>query len=222
MADDSGREGGGLGNARSGRRRAAALLWSLKVPLGLAGAWFAFVILMRVFYVTPIPEITGPAIGYDHLSSEASEPFPIAKKRKDNVLYYRFFRWKWPDARACLTAAEAAKAEPDLRRINWAKMRWGGDIEVCMWRIFASYGTPEKAKAWFDAQGLEAALVSYQASGSPHLLVQGLNPKRYAQFYVPNSGVFSMFGKIIKAEWFSVRYDLSNTIIAIGYGHDAW
>ena len=226
MAADSGGAKDGTGGvagrgsdgASPGKRGVTGALWSLKVPIGLVGAWFAFVILMRIFYVTPIPDITGPAIAHDHLSSEATEPFPIAKKRKDDALYYKFFRWKWPDARACLIAGEAAKPEPDLRRINWAKMRWAGDIEVCMWRIFASYGTPERARAWFEAQGLGGSLTEGVVLGKGSIGVSGANlPGENGGRRVPSSGLYSFIGQIIWAENFSAGFR-ENKVLNVSYG----
>ena len=98
-------------------------------------------------------EISGPPIPYDHLSNEENEPYGSRGVPPQRPEYKRAVR-RFSNVRDCLVKAEQEKEIPDLRKINWRRMTSTANIRVCMFRIFASYGAPEKAVLWLEAQGL--------------------------------------------------------------------
>ncbi len=73
---------------------------------------------------------------------------------------------RWPDVRDCLVRSERKKSEPDLRLINWDAFWTTADAEICLWRIFSSLGTPERAARWFEFHGLGDGSVG---SGKMHI-----------------------------------------------------
>lgn len=192
-----------------------------------------------------VPKITGPAIPYDHLSSEETEPFIIRAggirpadyggNSKMDKKYTSTVR-KFDDVRDCLVSAEAKKTIPDLRFINWGKMRSEANIEVCMYRIFASLGSPEKAKLWFEAQGLKNVRINKRIASKKvngkiiiangghvddeQITVSASNhPKKSGRRYVSlkKASVISLSRYLIYAESFGVTWSNGGTSLGAGY-----
>ena len=161
----------------------------LKLYVGVA-VLIALVTYFQMIVWADIPEITGPAIQYDHLSSEETEPYLVSGKAPRKRGDIRAAE-KWPDVRSCLVRSERNKDTPDLRKINWRKMRMDTDIEVCMFRIFTSLGTPEKAKLWYVEQGLlRVKIENYQASNQEITRVKAYNsPRADRRIYIPAVGI---------------------------------
>ncbi len=101
------------------------------------------------------PEVRAAVIPYNRLTDEVSYPFqqsypaqynysPSLDAKRDHNPPIR----KFPDVRACLIKSEQKKETPDLRLINWDKIRTVTDADVCTWRIFSSLGAPERAREW--------------------------------------------------------------------------
>lgn len=165
------------------------------------------------------PTITGAPIPYDHLSSEESEPFGNYGKppmRNEEIRAAKRFT----DVRSCLVRAEQSKDRPDLRKINWARMNNKAAIDVCMFRIFASYGTPEKAVLWFDAQGLRTeGPVEVTFSSGLSIGVHGYNsPANSQHVYVSNTlwgGWFKAW--FIYVESFAASWDESGVLTNTSY-----
>ncbi len=128
----------------------------IKLYVGTA-VLIAVVTYLQMNVWAGIPEITGPAIPFDHLSSEETEPYLVSGKPPELKADIRAAK-KWPDARSCLIKTEHEKEIPDLRLINWKKMKKETDIKVCMFRIANSLGTPGKVKSWLEAHGLKARI----------------------------------------------------------------
>lgn len=194
-----------------------------------------------------IPKMIGPVIPYDHLSSEETKPFitrtsgirPIdfGENSKMEKRYAPATR-KFKNVRDCLIPSEAKKVIPDLRLINWRKMKSKAYIEVCMYRIFASLGTPEKAKLWFEAQGLikikvKNRIASKKINGKivivngghvddEQITVSAVNyPKKSGRMYVSTKTGFSSWlsRHLIYAEGFGVTW--SNGGMSIGTAYSA-
>lgn len=119
-------------------------------------------VLMLQFDTTSVqlPEFTGPPIAYDHLSDEKTDPFLVygkpPVKRADRRLWADMQAVRrWPDVRSCLIRSERKAEKPDLRKMDWGKMRRKEDIEVCLFRVAASLQSQEAMRDWFVSQGMQ-------------------------------------------------------------------
>ena len=109
-----------------------------------------------------LPEFTDPPIAYDHLSDEKTEPYLVLGKPPVKGADKRAAR-RWPDVRSCLMRSERKVENPDLRKMDWGKMRRDEDIEVCLFRIAASLHSPEALRDWFASQGMQQVRISVLA-----------------------------------------------------------
>ena len=166
-----------------------------------------------------VPEVMGPPIEYNHLSSEKTEPYISFGKppvRDEEVYAVKQF----PDVRSCLVQAEQSKDRPDLRQIDWSRMNTKFDIKVCMFRIFSSYQTPVRVKLWFISQKM-TGVSQDEYQGKTELLhsVRAYNyPRKTNNVYVSSRGV----GRLIKlnliyVEEFKVIWRADNSVFATTY-----
>jgi len=165
------------------------------------------------------PEVAGPPIEYDHLSSEKAEPYISFGKppvRDEEVHAVKRF----PDVRSCLIRVEQSKNRPDLRQIDWSRMNTKSDIQVCMFRIFSSYQTPMKAKQWFISQKM-TGVSQDEYQGKTELLrsVRAYNyPRKTNNIYVSSGGVGGLIKlNLIYVEEFKVVWRTDNSIYATTY-----
>ena len=121
------------------------------------------------------PTFEGPPIPYKQLASEKSHPIKYDRIsfRKDLIPGSFWFyvdrylfepdwsmaRGKFLTVRSCLHYTERDKEKPDLRKVDWSRMGSQLEINICLFRIFASLGTVDGAIAWLKTQG---------ASSNPH------------------------------------------------------
>jgi len=121
-------------------------------------------VLMLQFDTTSVqlPEFTDPPIAYGHLSDEKTDPYLVRGKLPEKGADVRAAR-RWPDVRSCLIRSERKAERPDLRKMDWGKMRREEDIEVCLFRIAASLRSPEAMRDWFVSQGMQRVRVSVLA-----------------------------------------------------------
>jgi len=206
----------------------------LKLYVGVASL-IALSVFMPASILVDFPEIAGPVISYDHLSGEETEPFlklgirpmdmepssQIKKKYVDAVK-------RWPDVRSCLVRSERSKETPDLRKINWWWIRTETAIEVCMFRIFTSLGTPEKAKAWFEAQGLHEVEIrqnngrvvkdQFLVDQKSISVTAGNLPKHTGEVYVSTSIVTALLIRnFLQGESFGVKWIVDGPLIGTWY-----
>lgn len=129
--------------------------WKRKL-LMFAGTLLLVWVLMLQLDTTSVelPEFTDPPIAYDHLSDEKTEPYLVWGKPPVKGADKRAAR-RWPDVRSCLMRSERKVENPDLRKMDWGKMRRDEDIEVCLFRIAASLRSPEAMRDWFVSQGMQ-------------------------------------------------------------------
>lgn len=93
-------------------------------------------------------------------------------------------------------------------------------LEVCMFRIFASYGSPEKAKLWFEAQGLEDAIIeTYDTPTDVITRVRVGNLTRETnKIYVSKGLLSAMIGKrLIYGEEFSATWHANGKLRGVLY-----
>ncbi len=155
------------------------------------------------------PEVSGPPIEYDHLSNETNEPYGsrgVPPQRPEEKRAVRRFS----DVRDCLVKEEQDKDIPDLRKIDWRRMTSTANIRVCLFRIFASYGTPEKAVLWFQAQGLETTgPIEGTYAFKPTVNVSGRHaPTEDGRLYVSGSPITARIAAyLIYSEGFAASWD---------------
>ncbi|HHI70275.1 MAG TPA: hypothetical protein ENJ91_04685 [Rhodobacteraceae bacterium] len=155
------------------------------------------------------PEVAGPPIEYDHLSNEEIEPYGsrgVPPQRPEEKRAVRRFS----DVRDCLVKEEQDKDIPDLRKIDWRRMTSTANIRVCLFRIFASYGTPEKAVLWFQAQGLETTgPIEGTYAFKPTVNVSGRHaPTEDGRLYVSGSPITARIAAyLIYSEGFAASWD---------------
>lgn len=126
-------------------------------------------------------------IVYDHLATQETDPFLFTRGSRNRDAETRQVK-RFHSVTDCLIASERRAEKPDLRKINWQKMTDYSVLEVCMFRIFASYGSPEKAKLWFEAQGLEDVIIdTYSTPTDVITRVRVYNRPRETKFMFPKA-----------------------------------
>ena len=154
-------------------------------------------------------DASGLPIEYDHLSNEKNEPYGsrgMIPQRPEEKRAVRQFS----DVRDCLVRVEQEKDIPDLRKIDWQRMTSTANIRVCMFRIFASYGTPEKAVMWLKAQGLTTTgPTDGTYAFKPTVNVSGRHaPTEDGLLYVSGSRITArLAAKLIYSETFAASWD---------------
>ena len=121
--------------------------------LGLTAVLSLFGGLMLLsLYPASTPKISGDFIPFDHLATEQTDPYLVAGRspvrQKDVKAAMRI-----PSVRDCLLKSERGKDNPDLRQFAWQKMGNYDEASVCLFRVFSSLGTPERAALWLESQG---------------------------------------------------------------------
>ncbi|MEJ2018147.1 MAG: hypothetical protein P8X51_07580 [Maritimibacter sp.] len=168
-----------------------------------------------------LPDLSGPPIAYDYLANEETDPFPIDQIRlrpdiwREPIIQYS-------NVRDCLVAEERNADMPNLRRIDWAGLS-SVERSVCVWRIFASLGTPERAADWARAQRLKVLGTSThdQAQRDGYISMRALHyahednallpggtalGRRVSFFLTRDEGVmarWSVDGKITSAKYYA-------------------
>ena len=144
--------------------------------------------------------------------------------------------WRWPDVRSCLVRSERQQETPDLRNFNWRNMRADAHIEVCMYRIFASLGSPKKSKLWLESQGLqntkivnrtarkkidgEYVFIDNKSVYDEFVWVTASNyPKRSRYSYVPSAGFLALTRRFLyNGENFTVVWSNKGKTLETSYG----
>lgn len=68
---------------------------------------------------------------------------------------YRASVKRFPNARACLTDTSS---NPDIRTIDWEKIQFTSDFDVCLFRIFSSIGNAIGAHQWLSFHGYRSQI----------------------------------------------------------------
>lgn len=130
-----------------------------KIVLWIFGAIFAFAV--GLYFIPNFP--FGPYTLYKNMSeSEKSATIPYERLADSSLELGYTPKFKadakalkrFPGVRECLVRSQAKADTPDLRLINWNQIYKDEEAEVCLWWIFLSLETPERAKAWFAFQGM--------------------------------------------------------------------
>lgn len=91
------------------------------------------------------------------LSSERTTPFLfLGKEVVGSSLEGKYADSlnRFPSVLDCLDSAERKK-NPDLTNFNWDAIVSNEDAEVCLFRVAASYRTPEAMRNWLTMHGFE-------------------------------------------------------------------
>jgi hypothetical protein len=103
---------------------------------------------------------------------------------------------RFPDAASCLTAPLAPGDDPIDFDLRWDEFARFGDVEVCLFRVFARLGTAERIATWLQRQGwtvepfedISNLAHMVNAEGEELILVRGSwheVPRRGAPFGTP-------------------------------------
>lgn len=91
---------------------------------------------------------------------------------------------------------------------------------MCMFRVFSSYRTPEKAKHWFEAQGLKGVITdTYTANGEVMTRVHVYNrPRDTNRVYVARSTLFATLLKHLRhSEGFSAFWNKNGELLGVRF-----
>lgn len=96
-------------------------------------------------------------IPFESLNTEVNMPVTVLGNQPKAPKWISAIK-KFPDVRSCLVASEKSASEPDLRLINWDSISTQSDANVCLWRIFQSFGGHEsiaidRIRAWMKFHG---------------------------------------------------------------------
>ena len=114
------------------------------------------------------------------LSTQAETPFRFSGHLVDEDFaqwrrYRRALR-RHPDTPSCLRKVARDEPAPDLlAAFDWQGLRTESDLEVCLFRVFASLGSIGRARDWMAAAGLEPGPIQ-EEDAIPHSytrIVQG-------------------------------------------------
>ena len=75
---------------------------------------------------------------------------------------------RFPDPQSCLVAGEENVQSPDLMRIDWARIRWTSEAEVCVFRLLSAVGGIEASRPFMEAQGFSMAPDGFSPE-NPHV-----------------------------------------------------
>ena len=170
------------------------------------------------------PETGVCAIEYNYLSTQDLDPFLKREKpvNMEHPLWKRYRRAmsRFPSAADCLTRPSHNQKKPDLRQLDWSKMIDTAAIEVCMFRIFSSYGSPSKAKLWFEAQGFTNVIMeTYEVRSELFTRVRTYNlPRETNKVYVSKNWLSSQLLKnLIHSEGFRAVWDSNGVLFGVSY-----
>ncbi len=183
-----------------------------------------FGILLLVFGASAgLAEIASAPIPYDHLSNERSEPYGsrgIPPQRAEDIRAVK----RLSNVRDCLVKSEREREIPDLRKIDWRRMTSTAKIRVCMFRIFASYGTPEKAVLWLEAQGLNTTGPTEGTYAfKPTIGVSGRHaPTEDGRLYVSGSRITARIAAyFIYSEKFAASWDENGVLTTTSHSQSS-
>jgi len=95
-----------------------------------------------------------PLITYHALTTEVSHPFP---RGTGNFMTPERIAatTKYPTTLDCLIKSEKEKDNPDLRLIDWKRVKTLEELDICLWRIFSSLDDFESIVEWMIFHKLE-------------------------------------------------------------------
>lgn len=151
---------------RSGRRN-----WFRSLPLFLVGLVMCLYTIPRFLFgpfqlYSNLPaDQRSNRITYEKLTDESTVPYSTGflprgttpPSHKDAVA-------RFPGVQNCLIPSEQTTESPDLRLIDWNLILTDEEADVCIWRIFSSLGTSDRAFEWLRFQGLRPRTINFLGS----------------------------------------------------------
>ena len=127
----------------------------------------------------------------------------------------------FPGVRDCLIRQQRDSDKPDLRLIDWNRIQTEDQAEICLWWIFLSLETPERAEAWMSFHGLplyEPDFVekTFNSKGEYVAVNQDDVGARLSahvkawdgdEFRFPNRGFGRLFRPFWSARFFMIEWD---------------
>lgn len=175
------------------------------------------------------PEIC--PIPYVRLAKQETEPFLFLGKVVDEDHprsgdYKRALR-RFPDVRSCLVEKEREKPKPDLRQIDWDKIRNIKDIDVCVFRIASSIEDIENIKLWLlhhdfrVGKGSRINSEDYVPKSETDRMFGFsaiLSVERFREI-LPQSWFARIFGiELMRSYWLTISFSQSGQVVDVSSG----
>lgn len=158
------------------------------------------------------------------LSGEEKQPFlfngnPLRPTEKYADLYKKYKKsiTRFSSVRDCLEDEVQEEDQPDLTRIDWSKIDWNEDAEVCLFRIASSYKTMEDMRNWFEVGGFNKPRI-FNTDNRSWLVGAGWDVKEHGVLFSPNFLLRQWQNLIFYGMSFAVRYDQNHAVYDTGVG----
>lgn len=210
--------------SRFWRRNLALFVVPVAVPLAIVAAFSIRGGPLEHVLGVPVlqADLTGPPIPYHHLATEATDPHPMSGKPRVSEDWLRAIS-DVPDVRDCLEPDQQALKRPDLRRFDWLRVR-GRERDICLFRVFSSLGTPERATAWIRSQGFEPhEPVPYAWGDKASVVVGGGYSPRDDDVLLPGGPVLGRWitAHIVYAETISASWSADGALLIASFSSNS-
>lgn len=68
---------------------------------------------------------------------------------------------RFPDPQSCLVAGTDTLQPPEILQIDWTRIRWTTEAEVCLFRMLSALGGIEESRPFLEAQGFSMSTKSF-------------------------------------------------------------
>jgi len=165
------------------------------------------------------PDLSGPTFPYDVLANEKIYPHPYSTGRsvREDLLAAVS---RYADVRDCLLPETRLSAEPDLRRFDWAGVRGNENRNICLYRVFSSLGTPERAIQWMETQGFEATGPTIlKGRNEQEIMVDGGYRPTKDGVLLPGGSFLDrwVIQKLVYAEYISATWSKDGRLLRAGF-----
>ncbi|MEH6646928.1 hypothetical protein [Sulfitobacter sp.] len=75
---------------------------------------------------------------------------------------------RFPDPHSCLVAGTENQQSPERLRIDWERINWTTEAEVCIFRLLSALGGIEASRPFMEAQGFSMSPDSF-SSENPYV-----------------------------------------------------
>lgn len=181
------------------------------------------IVLPRMVVPDLKPDLSGPPIPYDTLTSETTYPHYLSDGRKVHEDWLAAIA-RYPDVRDCLAPEERLADDPDLRRFDWAGVRGHMNRDICLFRVFTSLGTPERATAWLRSQGFDPhEPMPYAWGDDAGVMVGGGYSPRDDHVLLPGGPVLGRWvtAHVIYGETITARWSQDGALVSVGFSSNS-
>ncbi len=200
-----------------------------RFPIGLLALFILLVCLTTIprfpfgplnLYGDKTAEVLTEKVSYEVLSTEQAHPYLPGRSTLNRDIKAAITRW--PDARSCLVSKERQLQKPDLRLIDWDQFSTSVEVNVCLWRIFRSFGTVEdgalkRARNWFQFHTNREIWSPRSSDGVQRMGISWRTSETGLVF--PTSGIMSLFGFMVYSESVTATWRPDGTLRSVNFGH---